>query len=172
MKFAQDQVLAVLRDATEPMSTIDIAQQCRRNAGIPARVAGSPEVRRPLDQLETAGLAVSATYHEPGGHGHLVPYNERAHRYWATPELSVKLAAAAEARKHRHAEADQATATFKGMWRHLGGPPFNDTVATPYCDPTPEPQWARVNGTIGDFEVVEIRLTHAQLTWLMGKLQQ
>lgn len=62
-KYTEEQVLAVLEPATEPMSTADVLRWCRENAGLQPYGPGSgknTEVREALDALVAAGTVVSA----------------------------------------------------------------------------------------------------------------
>ncbi len=165
MRFGQDHILAVLRAATEPLTTVRVAEECRLSVGARGgRAAESAEVRSALDKLASEGLVVTATFHEPGNHGYLVPYGQRADRYWATPELAVRIAAAVESRHRQRESADEATARFKRAWAEAGGPPFNTSNAWPYTAVTTE--------SFAGQDVVEIRATHQQLLWLLERLQQ
>lgn len=166
MRFGRDQVLEILRAATAPMTTVAIAEACRLAVGARGgRLAESPEVRSALDKLAGEGLVVTATHHEPGDYGFLVPAGQRTDRYWATPELAVKVAAEAETRRLRRDAADHATVRFKLAWQQAGGPPFNASNAWPYT-------FLRDDRKFQGQNVVELSVTDEQLAWLVEKLQR
>jgi hypothetical protein len=165
VKFTDKEVLRVFATADRPLSTVEVAQACRRAAEAPERAAESKEVRYALDQLAARGVVVSGTRDDPALR-YLVP-GGRGGRFWATPTVAAGALAAHTAYTARVDAADESTVMFKRLWVAAGGPPYDAArpnpdarIADPGLQPGPDRPVA-----------VNIRLSDRQLTWLLDRLR-
>lgn len=171
MRFTDEHVLAAVQQAGKPLTTRQVAQACRRAAGMPERVAESPEVRSALDRLAAAGQVVTATRRDdqPADDTFIaiVPADDRRSRFWATPEQAAAAKKAAAAADAAYESADEAHVRFKLAWRDAGGPAYNAATA--------EYPWPKVfvhHSADADGGIMfAIHASARQLDWLLATLQ-
>lgn len=164
MRFQSDQVLAVLRAATQPLTTSEVTHRVTKAAGDVGPSAPWVQAMRILltDMAQAGQVVGGSPADRRGTHGYLVPRYDSKSRYWATPQL------AEEVRRQLHAEqvaASSAGHTAEGLstWWHLLGGPRSRVTADP------RPRVAVDRSHPGHVELV-MRSTANQAAWLVEVL--